>query len=104
MLHDNLIHSNDADTSRIFDFLQTVFQKRGLYIILITNYGNIESALNPIWTLDASLIAAAFVYALVQVRNCLTNLICLYEHLFRDSLVIESRSYQNNMQSLSFVG
>jgi hypothetical protein len=65
----DLIHANNVDSSRLFDLAQSVLQMQGLYNILISNYGNIENALNPIFTLDASIVAAAFVYALVQVRH-----------------------------------
>jgi len=51
---------------RFFDFGQSIFQLHGLYNILITNYGNITAALNPIWTINMSIFWAGLVYASVQ--------------------------------------
>jgi len=50
----------------LFDCGQSIFQVHGLFDVLITNFGNIFSAMNPIWTINTSLVWGAFVYALVQ--------------------------------------
>jgi hypothetical protein len=67
------IQTTGVDSSRIFDLTQSVLQMHGLYNTIITNYGNIEYALDPVWSITASIIAANCVYLLVQVRHGLTS-------------------------------
>jgi hypothetical protein len=90
---------------RFFDFGQTVFQLHGLYFTLITNFGNIDRVVNPVWTIPSSVAWAAFVYALVQVCFILSLHSLLVQFcLSRVSSATESKFYRVNTSYLSHVG
>lgn len=62
-------HLSNTLRSRFCDLGQTVFQLHGLYSMLVTNFGDLYSMLDPVFTVKASLLWAAVVYALVQVYS-----------------------------------
>ena len=59
--------------SRFCDLGQTVFQLHGLYSVLVSNFGDLNNILDPVFTVKASLLWAAVVYALVQVSHHTTT-------------------------------